>query len=162
MLLEPNLIGKPITSVFGSVYFDNQNNIKEEFDGTDIIDFCISFDDINITIKGSSDGESLIISPDSSLINIDMQDQGYIQVMNLSKYLGIEDYFGLNLLTLRFINLEQKSIGVLFTFPNEKEIYIINLGDELHFFKSFPNRLLPDGYKIMEQFYGNSPLSKLT
>ena len=29
MLLEPNLIGKPITSVFGSVYFDNQNNIKE-------------------------------------------------------------------------------------------------------------------------------------
>ena len=91
-----------------------------------------------------------------------MQDQGYIQVMNLSKYLGIEDYLGLNLLTLRFINLEQKSIGVLLTFPNEKEIYIINLGDELHFFKSFPNRLLPNGYKIMEQFYGNSPLSKLT
>lgn len=30
MLLEPNLIGKPITSVLGSVYFDNQNNIKEE------------------------------------------------------------------------------------------------------------------------------------
>lgn len=26
MLLEPNLIGKPIKSVIGSVYFDNQNN----------------------------------------------------------------------------------------------------------------------------------------
>ena len=31
MLLEPNLIGKPITSVLGSVYFDNQNPTLNTF-----------------------------------------------------------------------------------------------------------------------------------
>lgn len=150
MFLKNSLIGMSITNVIGSIYFQDNSDSQTEFENTDIIQYCFVFSDTSITISTNKDGESISITQDNFLENVDMQETGFIKVLDLTAYLKIKDYLELPLLNLKFIKNEQKIVGLLLIFSNETMISIINLGDDLYFFKGTPRHVCEDGYEIIE------------
>lgn len=103
MFLKNSLIGMSITNVIGSIYFQDNSDSQTEFENTDIIQYCFVFSDTSITISTNKDGESISITQDNFLENVDMQETGFIKVLDLTAYLKIKDYLELPLLNLKFI-----------------------------------------------------------
>lgn len=146
------MVGKRFRAIFGSVYFESIKHISEEFNQDDILDLCLFFEDNNMTLKGNSSGNAILTSYNDELESIDMQDNGYIKVLKLTKYFKLNKYLNCQLLNYQHIEYETLHSGIILYFENDKKMIVINLGDQVYLFKSLPNFLLNEGYRVSETY----------
>ena len=144
------MVGKRFRAIFGSVYFESIKHIGEEFNQDDILDLCLFFEDNSMTLKGNSSGDAILTSYNDELESIDMQENGYIKVLKLTKYFKLNEYLDCQLLSYQHIEYETLQAGIILNFENDKKMIVINLGDQVYLFKSLPNFLLNEGYRVSE------------
>lgn len=149
MSLKNSLVGRSLISVRGSVYFIEYTPNVESFPIEDIIDFYFVFNDFSFTVQGSSSGDKIVIRDNNTLHNIDMDNDGYIKVLGLLDILEIDSYVGLEVCDVQDIVISENKVGISIIFSEVEQIIIINLGDELFFFKELPEVLVNEGYRMI-------------
>ncbi len=151
MLLMDKLLGQTLTGISGSVYFENYEENAANFITSDIVKICLFFDKSSITIGGNASGDNVVICENDTLHDIDMDIHGYIKVLDLVKFLEVEDYIGLKVYDIERIGIREEEVGVAIIFSNIEKLIILNLGDELFYFKNLPKNLVDEGYKIIRK-----------
>ena len=149
MSLKNRLVGRSLISVSGSVYFNECTPNVEIFPIEDIIDFYFVFDDFSFTVEGNNSGDSIIIRDNNTIHDIDMDNHGYIKVLSLLDILEIKNYVGLEVCDIQNIVIDKNKAGISIIFSDLEKIIIINLGDELFFFKDLPEVLVNEGYQMI-------------
>ena len=78
-----------------------------------------------------------------------MDNHGYIKVLGLLDILEIDSYVGLEVCDVQDIVISENKVGISIIFSEVEQIIIINLGDELFFFKELPEVLVNEGYRMI-------------
>lgn len=122
-----SLIGNTLYKIVASIHFEDKNN--QNFSPNDIMDICLIFEKISITVSTNSDGETIDINFGNQLKEIDMNKYGFIgirdisEILNAYKELIVTD---INILT----NEHSIEFGIELILGKEK-IIIENIGDQL-------------------------------
>lgn len=97
----------------------------------DIVDICLIFDHLELTVSCDQIGQSTILKEGNYLENINMQENGCIRVFDISNHWQLSKYIGAH---LEYISQSKDEYnftnGVKFNFTCG-ELAIINLGDQL-------------------------------
>lgn len=121
------LVGNTLCKIVASIHFEDKNNQK--FSLNDIMDICLIFEKLSITLSTNHDGETLDIKLGNQLKEIDMDEYGFIGIQDISKML---DFYkevivtDINILT----NEHYVEFGVELIL-GEKKLIIQNIGDQL-------------------------------
>lgn len=122
-----SLIGNTLCKIVASIYFEGKNN--QNFSLNDIIDICLIFEKLSITLSTNHDGETLDIKLGNQLKEINMDEYGFISIQDISEILDFYEEFivtDVNVLT----NEHYIAFG-LELILGKKKMIIQNIGDQL-------------------------------
>lgn len=122
-----SLIGNTLYKIVASIYFEGKNN--QNFSLNDIIDICLIFEKLSITLSTNHDGETLDIKLGNQLKEINMDEYGFISIQDISEILDFYEEFivtDVNVLT----NEHYIAFG-LELILGKKKMIIQNIGDQL-------------------------------
>lgn len=122
-----SLIGNTLCKIVAGIYFENKN--KQNFPLDDIMDICLIFKNLSITLSTSHDGESLDIRLGNQLKEIDMDEYGFIGIQDISEILG--HHREIVIKDINILTNEQNIECGLELISGEKKLIIQNIGDQL-------------------------------
>ena len=125
MLLRNKLFGQKLIGISGTVYFESYNAVTRSFSEKDIIDFCFHFEELNITLKGNSTGDGILVLEGNYLNDVDMSEHGYLKVLSLIETFELNSYIGLKVSNIEDVNLNTNQVGIAMRFSTQKKLIII-------------------------------------
>lgn len=148
MIDKSKFLNSKLNDVYGGVFFLDKDDTTL-FNKEDVINVCFYFDKLNIKLECDSNANSIRITCNSEgLRDIDMGESGYIKTLSIVELLNLNNCIGMNLIDISYITTNKNVVGLAMFFPEEESIFILNLGDELFFFKDLPENLKNEGYYV--------------
>lgn len=151
MIDKTKFLNSKLNDVYGGVFFLDKENTTL-FNKEDVINVLFCFDSLNIKIECDSNAIGIRITYNSEgLRDIDMGESGYIKVLSIAELLNLNSCIGMNLTDMSYIIANKNVVGLAIFFSKKESVFILNLGDQLFFFKDLPEDLKNEGY-YMESF----------
>lgn len=121
------MIGQTLKDITASVYFYETS--QKDFSVDDIIDVCLVFDDLCVTMSCNSDGESLDIRQGCLLQEVDMDNYGFVKIKNISSFLNLKKTSCIY--DVRTIFNKASVLTGLILYLHEYKVIIKNSGDQI-------------------------------